>query len=93
MQNEIFQLHKEFGKTEWSGVLLVKKLKGTIETNDLEFQANHVILLHKGEPTFTSIDATKPEVQDIMFTASEKYEDYEEYKWGLMHTHQFGALT
>jgi len=83
IKNEIDYLHREVGKTEWSGILIYSFESGNFKSlKDLVFKANHVYLMNIGSHGFTSFKYDE-KVVDMY----DKVEGAIEQMTGLIHTH------
>lgn len=83
IKNEIDYLHKEVGKTEWSGILVYSFEGGNFKSlKDLKFKAKHIYLMDIGTHAFTSFKYDE-KVVDMY----DKVDGAIESLTGLIHTH------
>jgi len=83
LQNQILYYHSLIGKTEWSGVLFYKELKGSInDLDNLELYATELYLQDIGSSAYT--EYTNDESVVDMF---DRVKDGMELRRGHIHTH------
>lgn len=82
LQSQILYHHAVYPGKEWSGILLFKETKGSLQERNLELTADKMFLLTLGDGATVEGDNGESYID-----AMEAIPDFMDYKVGYLHTH------